>query len=281
MKAQRIFLKKNIAIGFREWGPEDGTPLIFFHGFPGSSMQGAMFAEVCEELKLRVLSIDRMGYGQTSSAMGFDIYKLFIERMELKQFYIFGVSGGAPSAVTLSEMFSDRVLGLGIICGLIPLYNNENRFPARHRLALKSLAPLPTPLLNGIMSVLDVPRLRDTFMTKLVDNLPEVDKRLFKREDLVELLKESILDSRQQGVEGIVRDIQYYGSDWMNNSRKYNGPVWIWHGDQDTILPVTMADAWKNIYPESSFKIIPKQGHYSLAVDVMPSELKTIFQSPP
>lgn len=279
MELQKLSLDKKTVVGYREWGPKNGTPLVFFHGFPGSSIQGVMFADICHELNFHVLAVDRLGYGSTLSAQGFDTYKLFVEKMELDKFYVFGVSGGAPSAVRLSEMFAERVLGLGIICGLIPLRNHEDKFPSGHRWALRTLSTLPSPLLTGFMSVLDQPRLRNILLDRLMLTLPDVDKRLFSRGDLLELMRISIENSREQGVLGIVNDIRDYASDWVGAERRYKGPVWVWHGDQDTILPVQMAQAWKILYPESQFKVIQGQGHYSLPINFMPEELLQLFRA--
>ena len=57
--------EKNLS--FIEYGPGDGIPVFYFHGFPGSHKDIMLFKgnELAEELNIRLIAIDRPGYGSS------------------------------------------------------------------------------------------------------------------------------------------------------------------------------------------------------------------------
>ena len=64
-------------LAYAEWGPQDGTPLIFFHGTPGSRLfcpdePGTNNAGV------RFIAFDRAGYGRSDVAAHLIGYPAFV-----------------------------------------------------------------------------------------------------------------------------------------------------------------------------------------------------------
>lgn len=41
----------------------------------------------------------------------------------------------------------------------------------------------------------------------------------------------------------------------------YPGPVYIWHGDQDDLVPITYSERAASSYPNAQLEVIPKAGH--------------------
>ncbi|MEQ1852357.1 MAG: alpha/beta fold hydrolase, partial [Chthoniobacteraceae bacterium] len=54
----------------REFGAPDGRPLLFIHGWPGSSRQGVLLDAAAKKDGFRVLSPDRPGIGESPLAPG-------------------------------------------------------------------------------------------------------------------------------------------------------------------------------------------------------------------
>jgi hypothetical protein len=57
-------------IGYAEYGSPTGKPILYQHGFPGSRLEAAQFHDLGRELGLRIISIDRPGYGWSSPHPG-------------------------------------------------------------------------------------------------------------------------------------------------------------------------------------------------------------------
>jgi hypothetical protein len=53
-------------LGYAEYGLATGIPVLYHHGFPGSRLEAAQHHDICKELGLRMISIDRPGYGWSS-----------------------------------------------------------------------------------------------------------------------------------------------------------------------------------------------------------------------
>src|SRR5262249_48789391 len=53
-----------------ESGRPEGRPLVFFHGFPGSHKQSAFLDRYADQFDLRILSVDRPGYGYSAPIAG-------------------------------------------------------------------------------------------------------------------------------------------------------------------------------------------------------------------
>ena len=95
-----------------EFGVPDGRPVVFFHGFPGSHRQAFVLKPWAAKFNLRVLSVDRPGYGFSDPRSGPDL-KTFLpkletalEKLKVGRFYLVGVSGGNPAAVSAAGYFA-------------------------------------------------------------------------------------------------------------------------------------------------------------------------------
>lgn len=53
-------------LGYAEYGSPTGKAILYHHGFPGSRLEGAQHHELCTELGLRMICIDRPGIGWSS-----------------------------------------------------------------------------------------------------------------------------------------------------------------------------------------------------------------------
>jgi hypothetical protein len=62
-------LPGNRTLSYVEYGPADGSPVLYFHGFPGSHQDIHLFkgVEFAEKYHLRLIAVDRPGYGNSTS----------------------------------------------------------------------------------------------------------------------------------------------------------------------------------------------------------------------
>lgn len=57
-------------LGYAEYGSPTGKVILYHHGFPGSRLEGAADHDLCTELGLRMICIDRPGIGWSSPHPG-------------------------------------------------------------------------------------------------------------------------------------------------------------------------------------------------------------------
>src|SRR5262245_9177766 len=61
--ARTITLRDGRRLGFDDFGPPDGLPVLFFHGFGSSRVVRHPDDRIAEELGARMIAIDRPGIG--------------------------------------------------------------------------------------------------------------------------------------------------------------------------------------------------------------------------
>jgi pimeloyl-ACP methyl ester carboxylesterase len=57
-------------LGYAQYGSLTGRAVLYQHGFPGSRLEAAQHHDICMELGLRMIAIDRPGYGWSSPHPG-------------------------------------------------------------------------------------------------------------------------------------------------------------------------------------------------------------------
>jgi pimeloyl-ACP methyl ester carboxylesterase len=84
-------------------GAQDGFPLVFIHGTPGSYTVGSKLSSTCERKGIKLITLSRAGYGGSSRKLGrqvvdavADIHDL-LEHLGVKKCIVAGKSGGGES----------------------------------------------------------------------------------------------------------------------------------------------------------------------------------------
>ena len=113
-------------LAWAEWGPADGTPVVMFQGMPGSSHM-CPDVEMTHELGVRLISVDRPGYGESDSKPGrtlldwADDYREVLDTLELGAPPIVGWSSGVAFAMACAVRLTDRVSALALVAGDGPI----------------------------------------------------------------------------------------------------------------------------------------------------------------
>jgi pimeloyl-ACP methyl ester carboxylesterase len=255
-----------------EFGLKEGQPLIFFHGFPGSHLQGVVLDKAAQKLGLRVLSYDRPGYGHSKPLRvgKLNDFILGLERsldeLSIERFFLVGVSGGNPGAMVAAKYFGPRVIALGGICGLAPYREAASCYTPFTRRGLDLARKTPEPLFGILINQFLKGFKPDTQLEKMLKNLSPPDQRALRDPTIRETLLESMKMARIQGSPGISFDLKSFVSPWSSEIQKIKCPYFIWHGLQDHILPPAMAEYLHHQLPHSQLKLFPGEGHYSLPV---------------
>jgi len=81
-------------------GAQDGIPLVFIHGTPGSYTVGSKLIATCERKGIKLITLSRAGYGGSTRKLGrqvvdavADIHEL-LEHLGIKKCIVGGKSGG-------------------------------------------------------------------------------------------------------------------------------------------------------------------------------------------
>jgi pimeloyl-ACP methyl ester carboxylesterase len=111
-----------------EWGAPDGQPMFVLHGTPGSRfLRHVEPAGVYTDIGARVLTYDRPGYGLSTRFKGRRVadaaadVAAIADAIELRQFGVLGISGGAPCALAVAALLPERVTRCATVVGTAPM----------------------------------------------------------------------------------------------------------------------------------------------------------------
>jgi len=142
-----IQLKDGRKLGYAEYGPPHGRPLLHFHGWPGSRLEARLVAENAARAGMRLIGIDWPGMGlsdflpgRTILAWVDDVIEL-ADVIELDRFAIEGISSGGVFAIACAYRIPQRLTACSIISGMgsfevgldgVKLRNRAALFDAKH-----------------------------------------------------------------------------------------------------------------------------------------------------
>lgn len=118
-------------LAYTEVGDPHGYPVFYFHGAPGSRLEGQLFAESNQEFGIRMIIPDRPGYGlsdnqenRTYLDWAQDVAEL-ADHLGIERFAVLGYSSGGPYAAVVAHQLPGRVTVAVIVAGEGP-YASED-----------------------------------------------------------------------------------------------------------------------------------------------------------
>jgi pimeloyl-ACP methyl ester carboxylesterase len=277
---QTLQLSDGRTLGFAEFGSVQGTVLVYCYGYPGSRLEAAFLSVRATEAQVRVLSVDRPGYGRSS----FQEHRSFLdwphdlvaltERLGIDRFAIVGVSGGAPYALACAHQIPERLISCGIVSGIGPLKLGTAGMSRQNRLVLflAHRAPrLLTPLVSATArSFRDEEHARKA-VTKALKQMVQPDREAILAHGVVEPLVASTRETYHQGVRGAVYEGRLYGDDWgfWLEDVAFR-PLYLWHGARDINVPIGMARGMAGMLSGCTAAYYPDEGHFSTLLNHQP-----------
>lgn len=265
---QTIRLRDGRRLGYAEWGDRGGLPLLYFHGWPGSRLEGRLGDEAARATGVRVIALDRPGMGlsdyQPSRSLADwpdDVLQL-AAALGLERFAVLGISGGGPYAAVCAWKLSRQLTRAGIVSCLAPLdapgavagMGRRNRLSfqlvGRHAILRRTLF--------AAMAV-SVRRHPDRVLERGVG--AAVDKKYLDRPDVRKILAESLSEAFRGGSRGGAWEMGLYVRPWGFCLEDIRTPVRLWHGEQDANAPVTMGRYLASIIPGCQATFYPGEGH--------------------
>lgn len=270
-----VHLNDGRHLAYAEYGKPEGCPVLFFHGFPGSRLQGELLHEAGVVAGKRIISIDRPGMGLSTPndkasilSWANDIAE-FTKALDLGKFALIGYSGGAPFAAACAYAIPDALTKVTLLAGFGPLYNSAiaKDVPLAQRVMGKFVSKLP--ITANIMMYITKTMLKkpDVLMGQMQKKLPPADQKILENQKMREMMINSTLEAFRQGIDGPADEMKLLMRPWGFNLNKIKVPVNIYHGDADTQVPIAHASIYADCIPNAHFEKIAGEGHLSIVVN--------------
>ena len=213
-------------LGYAEFGPPDGSPVFYMHGFPGSRIEAMLLTRYTSA---RIIALDRPGMGLSTFQPNRryldwpnDVIAL-ADHLKIEEFRILGISGGSPYVLACcKEIPRSRLRAAAIIAGAYPLeLGTEGMLlPLRALMYIAGssfLSPLAKPLLNWEMGNLarnpDPEAFRTQFL-KIMSTRPEKDRKCLEDDFVATGVIESTREAFKQDSDGVTWDLKMIAQPW-------------------------------------------------------------------
>jgi len=110
-------------LAYAEYGAENGSPMVFLHGTPGSRRLAELFESTARDTDVRILAPDRPGYGRSdpwsdrSIRDGGRVVRTVLDHAGIDTARLVAFSGGAPYAFAAAAALPSRIDRLDVVAG--------------------------------------------------------------------------------------------------------------------------------------------------------------------
>jgi pimeloyl-ACP methyl ester carboxylesterase len=284
LQDNRAKLRDGRAVGFADYGAPEATPVMLFHGTPGSRIYGLEDDPLLDRFGIRVVCPERPGFGlsdpspaRTIRDWSADVAEL-ADQLGLDRFHVAGESGGGAYVLACAIEMPDRVLSATLIGTVAPpetlrltkdmnLGNRLGFFFARY-------APFLTRALSASFASA-LARHPDKVMRQMICQLCEWDRRIL--EDAEDRKRAILLlhfqEAFRQGGAGHYCDTRLVSRRWDLDFSKITVPVFMWHGECDNLVPLEPAKELSRMIPDCGTHLIAGAGHFLLEAESIAAEV--------
>lgn len=281
-----VILRDGRVMGYREYGAPDGVPVIALHGTPGSRLKYAGAHEAAVVKGLRLLALDRWGYGLSDAKRdpvladyGRDAEEL-ADKLGLERFAVTGVSGGGPFAVAVAASLKDRVCALALVSpvGVIAGAPVGVTLRPLHALCFRLAPRIPGLLAGSFQAYRAVLAAAPNLALRMaVPGTARADREIVREGRVRAGMVAAFSEGLARGVDGPVTDMALFGRPWgesLQGGRSagvdfagISAQVRIWIGLQDRNVPLAAVRALRRALPTSEYIEIVDAGHQWLAAN--------------
>ncbi|OZM78516.1 alpha/beta fold hydrolase [Pseudonocardia sp. MH-G8] len=220
-------------LGWAEWGPVDGAPVLFAPGAATSSHLG-FGADVVDDLRIRLIALDRPGLGTSTPApqrtftdFAADV-AAFAARRDLGRPAMVGNSQGAPFALACAAAGAIEALALASAADEVAAPGFADALPA-HLRSLVDLAGSAPSEAEGVFRGFTPERMWD-----MVEGAGAAcDLEVYRQPGFAAAYRRALAQGFAQGADGYARDTLLAMSRWQIALSTITAPVDLWYGEHD------------------------------------------------
>lgn len=229
-----IITSDGTSIFYKDWGPKDGQPIMFHHGWPLSADDWDNQMLFFLAKGFRVIAHDRRGHGrsdQTDTGNDMDTYAAdvatLVRELDLKNVVHIGHSTGGGEVIRyVARSAPDRIAKAVLIGAVTPIMLATERYPGG----------LPMSVFDGFRDALS--RNRAQFFL----DVPSGPFYGFNR-DGAEVSEGLIRNWWRQGMSGGAKAhydcvAAFSETDFTDDLKAVSVPVLVLHGEDDQVVPI-------------------------------------------
>lgn len=274
-----VTLADGRTVALDDVGDPAGTPVVYLHGTPGSRLARHPDEGLAAAAGVRVLALDRPGYGGTDPqpagaprpAFAADVTTV-LDTLGVDRCAVLAWSGGALDGLALAAGPGDRVSSLTIVAGLVP----ADAFAGPEAAVVRDAAADRAGMVD-IAAEMGAPALAEEVAPMLApapcDRALALEHQASQRHgvDAAEVasvpgldvtLADALVEAVRQGLAGVEADLVAYNEPFPLDLAAVACPVRLWWGTDDAVTPPTFAAWYAYALPDAVITSIAGAGHY-------------------
>lgn len=276
-------------LGYAEYGDPQGKPLFYFHGWPSSRIEfaGLNGNEIAAQLHVRVISVDRPGFGCSSYQPHHrfvdwpkDIHCL-ADHLGFGHFAVMSYSAGSPYALACAHALADRLSAVGVVSGVAQPFRAPGATRGMPTIMLWTTARIHPRLTSLLFNMM-----KNTITNAPRDQLPKTSKQAMMSEADFAFIRQhpAVMaanmdggaEALRQGGLGPAEAAALYWKPWGFRLEDIRMKMFVWHGEADLNAPFNAhGKVLAQQLPNVDAKFYRDEGHISL----IHKNLKTILQA--
>lgn len=269
-------LRDGRALCFGDYGPRDGTPVLFFHHLLGSHLERPEDDGLLERLGVRLIVPDRPGMGSSSpkaertlSDWVEDVRDL-VDHLNLAGFRLAGFSSGGPHAAACAALLGERVEKLGLISSMMPV--DELPTGIRVSMAQWVLTGFARHWPSVARSLIEARYRRilenpERTVADFRKKANPADRELLHDPAIAAIRLRDLELARGYPKHVIADELIMLSRDWDFRMSDIRLPVVMWHGGQDDYFSTAHAEALSRRIPNCRTFFDDAWGHFFLYRD--------------
>jgi pimeloyl-ACP methyl ester carboxylesterase len=268
-----ITLADGRRLGYREYGPVDGRPVLFFHGLGTSRVICPYDPDLAERLGIRLIAVDRPGIGLSDrrparKLLDFpaDVAAL-ASALNLTSLAVVGWSGGGPYAAACAYQLPDLVSSAALVSAPAPIAGvGKTDYAERlHRTAARAAGRAPWMIRLALWHW-GRPQRRDAEVSfdRSIADMCRADREVLADAAVRQQMIDNSAELYRQGGRGMYEEAIILVRPWGFDPAEIKVPVKIFHGETDETVPPAMARHMARIVPDAVATFYPDEGHHLL-----------------
>jgi pimeloyl-ACP methyl ester carboxylesterase len=252
------------------YGPEDGKPVLFQFGTPGTRFLAPDRISLLDDIGVRLLVADRPGYGGSTRVPGRNVAQVsadvvaLVDHLGWERFAIWGGSGGAPHALGCAAQLGGRITRCASVVGPAPFdadgldwYHGMSPGNVKEFMLAESGEAAYRPLVEQLAG--------DAVAAVERGDSPVADDYALPAADRMALTQQFTAPGhlfRTQmafvgGINGWIDDVIAFTREWGFDITRICAPVSIWYGPDDVLCPRGHTDWLLSHIPGAEAHVLP------------------------
>ena len=279
-RLQNIFvLEDGRKLVYDIYGAMEGNPYFYFHGYPSSRLEAQSIHEKAEERDIKLIAIDRPGMGLSDFQhnrkivdWSSDISELS-EELNLEKFGVVSFSAGAPYALACGLEIPEKLNKIVIVSALGGVDFKQPGLINYHKAIFRIAGSLPL-IYRFLFWWCRVRHIRgknaaQKYYQLNLKLLAIKDQEVLQNSALLDAIVAYQCEACRKGCKGLTHEAKLLGKPWGMNLNAISSDVriYLWHGIEDLIAPVTASKEIERMLPKSIANYKEDEGHISLLVN--------------